>query len=75
MGGARYDDVEDTQFPTHIIVSADVFSQYIFRSDVAYDLDIRLEDKMLETVLYKEDHLHDFARKHTRLRLVIIRKS
>jgi hypothetical protein len=39
------------------------------------DVDIRLEDKILETVLYKEDHLHHFARKHPRLRLVIIRKS
>ncbi|PFO05081.1 hypothetical protein COJ85_10165 [Bacillus sp. AFS076308] len=61
MGGARYDDVEDSQFPTHIIVSADVFSRYVFRSDVAFDLDIRLEDKMLETVLYKKDHLYEMV--------------
>lgn len=37
MGGSRYDEIEDTQFPTHIVVSADVFSRYVFRSDVAYD--------------------------------------
>ncbi len=54
MGGARYDDVEDTQFPTHIIISADVFSRYVFRSDVAYDWDVRLEDLMLDTILYKD---------------------
>lgn len=69
MGGARYDDVEDSRFPTHIIISADVFSRYVFRSDVAYDWDVKLEDIMLDTVLYKEDHLHEFARKHARLRL------
>lgn len=69
MGGARYDDVEDTQFPTHIIISADVFSRYVFRSDVAYDWNVRLEDLMLDTILYKDDHLHLFARKHARLRL------
>jgi transposase-like protein len=69
MGGARYDDVEDTQFPTHIIISADVFSRYVFRADVAFDWDVRLEDIMLDTILYKDDHLHLFARKHARLRL------
>jgi transposase-like protein len=68
MGGGQYDDIEDKRFPTHIIVSADVFSRYVFRSDVAYDWDIRLEDIMLDTVLCKEDHLHEFARKHARLR-------
>jgi hypothetical protein len=57
------------QFPTHVIVSADVFSRYVFRSDVAYDWDIKLEDIMLDTVLLKDDHLHEYARKHARLRI------
>jgi len=69
MGGSRYDEIEDTHFPTHIIVSADVFSRYVFRSDVAYDWDIKLEDIMLDTVLLKDDHLHEYARKHARLRI------
>jgi len=68
MGGAKYDDVEESQFPTHVIISADVFSRYVFRSDVAYDWDIELDDVVLDTVLFKEDHLHQFARKHARLR-------
>lgn len=69
MGGSRYDEIEDTQFPTHIVVSADVFSRYVFRSDVAYDWDVKLDDIMLDTVLLKEDHLHEYARKHARLRI------
>ncbi|KKB34438.1 hypothetical protein QY96_03870 [Bacillus thermotolerans] len=40
MGGHRYDDVEENQFPTHVVVSADVLSRYVLRSDVAYDWDI-----------------------------------
>ena len=69
MGGSRYDEIENTQFPTHIVVSADVFSRYVLRADVAYDWDIKLEDIMLDTVLLKDDHLHEYARKHARLRI------
>jgi hypothetical protein len=68
MGGTRYDDVEETQFPTHIIVSADVFSRYVFRSDVAYDWDAQFNEIITDTKIYKEDHLHDFVRKNARLR-------
>lgn len=68
-GGARYDNIEDKRFPTHIVVTGDVFSRYIFRSDVAYDWDVSLDDIALDTVLQKEDHLHDFAKKYARLRI------
>lgn len=66
MGGSRYDDVEENQFPTHILVSADVLSRYVFRSDVAFDWDITLGDVALDTVLQKEDHLNEFAKKYAR---------
>lgn len=65
-GGSHYNDVEESQFPTHILVSADVLSRYVFRSDVAYDWDITLEDIALDTVFQKEDHLNEFAKKHAR---------
>jgi len=35
QGGREFDDVEESQFPTHIVVTADVHSQYMFRTDVA----------------------------------------
>jgi hypothetical protein len=66
MGGSRYDDVEENQFPTHIVVSADVNSRYVFRGDVAYDWETTFCDIALDTVLPKEDHLNEFANKHAR---------
>lgn len=66
MGGSHYNDVEESQFPTHILVSADVLSRYVFRSDVAYDWDITLGDIAIDTALQKEDHLNEFAKKHAR---------
>lgn len=67
MGGSEYDDVEESQFPTSVVVTADVFSRYVFRSDVAYDWDISLGDIALDIVLMKEDHLNEFAKKHARI--------
>lgn len=67
-GGIRYDNVEDKLMQTHIIISGDVNSNYIFRSDVAYDWNITLEDLKQDTLYYKDDHLHDFAKKNARLR-------
>lgn len=66
QGSKDYIDFEDKQFPTNIIVTADVHSRYVFRSDVAYDWDITFGDIALDTVLYKEDHLNEFARKNGR---------
>lgn len=64
--GERFEDMEDTQFPTSIVVTSDVHSRYVFRSDVAYDWDITFGDIALDTILYKEDHLNEFARKNGR---------
>lgn len=68
QGGIRYDNIEDKLMQTHITVSGDVNTGYIFRSDVAYDWNISLEDIDEDTVYYKEDHLHDFSKKNARLR-------
>src|SRR5690606_30929263 len=68
MGGKKYDSVEDTQFPTNVVITAEVFSRYIFRSDIAYDWNASMEDIALDTVLFKEDHLNEFAKRHARLR-------
>ena len=67
-GGKNYDDIEDTVLQTHIVVSGDIDSNYIFRSDIAYDWYKRYEDIKRDTELYKEDHLYASARKNDRLR-------
>ncbi|MDF2672543.1 MAG: hypothetical protein K0R09_808 [Clostridiales bacterium] len=67
-GGERYDDIEELQFPTHILVSGDSHSKYIFRADVAYDWNIAQEEITADTKLLKEDHLHNFSRKNARYR-------
>jgi hypothetical protein len=35
QGGKGYLDLEDKQFPTNVVVTADVHSRYVFRSDVS----------------------------------------
>lgn len=66
MGGSKYNDLEETIFPTNVVISADVFSRYVFRSDVTYDWDISLEDINEDTIRYKDDHLGIYARKNAR---------
>lgn len=68
QGGERYDLVEEKEFPTHVVISADMDSRYVFRSDVAYDWLTTTEDIMKDTLLYKDDHLDEFSRKNARLR-------
>jgi transposase-like protein len=68
-GGLRYDNLEDKLMQTHIIVTGDVDTGYIFRSDVAYDWMITLGDISEDTQYYREDHLYEFSRKNARLRL------
>jgi hypothetical protein len=50
-----------------VVITADVFSRYVFRSDVAFDWDISLRDIALDTVLLKENPLNEFAKKHARI--------
>lgn len=68
QGGSKYKDMEDRLFQTRILVSGEQFSRYIFRADLAYDWDIQLSEIENDTMLYKDDHLYEFARKNTRLR-------
>jgi hypothetical protein len=68
QGGRQYRGLEDMQLPTHIVVSADISSRYVFRADVAYDWLVRPEDIEADTLRFKDDHLHTYARKNARLR-------
>lgn len=67
-GGRNYEDVEEQRFPTYIIVSSDMDSRYVFRTDIAYDWNVSLDSIKYDTEFYKEDHLNDFAQKNARLR-------
>lgn len=67
-GGERYDAVEELNFPTHIVVSGDSNSKYIFRADIAYDWNITQDEITVDTKLLKEDHLYNFACKNARYR-------
>jgi transposase-like protein len=66
MGGRKYSDVEDSVFPTNVVISADVFSRYVFRSDVSFDWDASLSDIEEDTIQFKDDHLGIYARKNAR---------
>lgn len=67
-GGQRYDNVEDRLMQTYIVVTSEIQSRYIMRSDVAYDWNITLEQIEQDTVHYKDDHLDSFSRKNERYR-------
>lgn len=68
FGGKKYDDTEEKLFQTHVVVSGEIRSRYIFRSDIAYDWNVTLEGVEEDTLLYFEDHLNEFARKNGHLR-------
>lgn len=67
QGGQKNFGLEDNQVQTYVVVSADTMSRYVFRSDVAYDWEMAVEDLKYDTVIYKEDHLNDFSKKNNRL--------
>ena len=71
QGGIRHDNTEDKLMQTHVIISGDINSNYIFRSDLAYDWDTTLDDVLKDTETLKEDHLHEFNRKNDRLRFSV----
>ncbi|MCL9797409.1 insertion element protein, partial [Frankia sp. AgKG'84/4] len=60
---------DDSALQTHVVITADVHSRYVFRSDVAYDWDFDIEQLEEDTLLYREDHLDSFCRKNDRFRL------
>jgi hypothetical protein len=59
---------EEKQFPTHVLISSDIFSRYVFRADVDYDWDITLDEISEQTKMCKDDHLHTFAQKYGHLK-------
>lgn len=66
QGDSRFKGIEELQLPTSVIITSDVFSRYVFRSDVAYDWDISLDDVEQDTLSFKEDHLSEFAKRNAR---------
>lgn len=42
-------------------------SRYVLRTDIAYDWNFTIDDLALDTLLYKDDHLHEFSKKNARL--------
>jgi len=67
QGSTKYTGLEDLHMQTHLVVTAEVFSRYVFRSDIAYDWNISLDDLNEDTRRFKEDHLNTFSRKNDRL--------
>ncbi|WP_225986225.1 insertion element protein [Psychrobacillus glaciei] len=63
-GANRGKLIEDKLLPTYIVASADKKSRYVFRSDICFDWEKRLDDIEKETKLYKDDHLNCFSRKN-----------
>lgn len=61
-------DEDEKRFPTHVVVSSDVLTRYVFRADVAYDWDITLKEIMDQTKIFKDDHLHLFTQRFGHLR-------
>lgn len=67
--GSRYPkNEEERQFQTHVVVSSDVISRYVFRADVAYDWNINLKEIENQTKMFKDDHLHRFAQRFGHLK-------
>ncbi|HEY5563533.1 MAG TPA: insertion element protein [Clostridiaceae bacterium] len=59
---------KDKKLQTYLLSSADLKSGYVFRTDIAYDYDIRLEDVEKDTGTYHCDHSYPFLRKNDRLK-------
>ena len=63
---AKSGATDDKQLPTQTVVSADRYTRYVFRADIAFDFDITFEQIEFDTQLYKDDHLSDFLSKNGR---------
>ncbi|MGD6994761.1 transposase [Sutcliffiella horikoshii] len=67
QGSKQYSGMEDLNMQTHLVVTAEALSRYVFRADIAYDWDVTLEELKEDTRILKEDHLNTFSRKNDRL--------
>lgn len=68
-GGTHIAENEEPVFATHVVVSGDLYSRFIFRADVAFDWEVSLAEIESDTITFKDDHLNNFAKKNARLRL------
>jgi len=59
----------NTELQTHIFVTADQDSRYVFRADVNFDFTIKMKLLEDDTQTYHEDHLYEYAKKNARLRI------
>lgn len=67
-GGKKNLAIKDKKQQTYLIASGDIKSGYIFRSDIAYDYTVTLEDVELDTSTYHCDHSYSYLRKNERLK-------
>lgn len=67
QGSKKFSGLEDLNMQTHLVVTSEVFSRYVLRSDIAYDWDVTLDELKEDTFHLKEDHLNTFCRKNDRL--------
>jgi transposase-like protein len=59
---------EEKKMQTYLISSADLKTGYVFRSDIAYDYEISLDDIQEDTEKFHCDHSYPFLRKNDRLK-------
>lgn len=64
----RYRNVEPRVTATNVIVTADMASDYVFRSDLCYDWDVTLDDVKQSTFFYQDDYMSLFDGRYGRLR-------
>ncbi|TYS64551.1 insertion element protein [Sutcliffiella horikoshii] len=67
MGSKNFDDLDELNFQTRIIITSDANSRYVFRSDIAYDWDINFSDIEEDTKFFKSDHLNDLMKRYARI--------
>lgn len=67
-GGKKSVGRLDKKLATSVIASCDLKSGYVFRTDVAYDFTITMEQIEEDTIKYHCDHSYNFIRKNGRLK-------
>lgn len=59
---------KDKKLQTYLLSSADLKSGYVFRTDIAFDYEVRLDDIEKDTETFHCDHSYPFLRKNDRLK-------
>ncbi len=59
---------KDKKLQTYLLSSADLKSGYVFRTDIAFDYEVRLDDVEKDTEIFHCDHSYPFLRKNDRLK-------